>query len=245
MSAFGHRARRARLRRARQLATLGAVLRRTWPCLVLGVLVWLVMPSRPARACSCLPPPPPKVALAQSDAVFEGRPFATNVATNMAEYSFEVDQVWKGDLPARVTIKTATSAAACGRTYQVGQSYIVYARRGSGKTLLDGLCSRTRTSAAAGEDLEQLGVGREVRPSRPRKSDDVGGDELDADVPTEPPRIEPPPPAVDPASPGKRGCSVEMAHTPGGTLAGLGLWVIIAIARRRRVRWRHRGPPAR
>ncbi len=244
MDAFGHRARRARLPPRVRLATVAAVLRRTWPCLWLGVLACLAIPSRPARACSCLPPPPPKVALSQSDAVFEGRPFATNVVGSMAEFSFEVDRVWKGELPARVTIKTATSSAACGRTYQIGQSYVVYARRGTGTALLDGLCSRTRTSAAAGEDLEELGIGEEVHSVRPRPRDD-DDDELDREVPREPPRIEPPPPAIGPTAPGKRGCSVEMAHTPGGTVAGLGLWLVIAIARRRRVRLRHRDPPVR
>jgi hypothetical protein len=195
----------------------------------------LGLPLRAAQACSCLPPPPPSVALEQSDVVFQGRAFRTNAAGQNAEYAFEVDRVWKGRVGPQVTLQTPSTSAACGRSYQIGQSYVVYARRSANDALFDSACSRTRTAAAAGEDLEALGDGTPVAaPSRPPGAKPTEDDE---GVPREPPRIEPG--YVDagspPIAPSKRGCSVELPHTGEGGWIGLGLGLAVAIARRRRV----------
>jgi hypothetical protein len=252
MAAFGHRAGRAQVAPNHRGRTEAAADRPA--CYLEGVphrrLAWLPVLltlaglgawARPARACSCLPPPPPTIALEQSDFVFEGRAFSTRVVGQMAEFSFEVDRVWKGDVEAQLSLQTAQNSAACGRNYQIGQSYLIYARHGSEGAIFDGLCSRTRTIAAAGEDLEHLGPGRDVGPARRRQAPPPSA----SDVPREPPRIESPPPAVEPATPGRRGCRLEMPHTNEGALAGLWLGLAVAVGRRRRVRSPGAGPTAR
>ena len=173
-------------------------------------------------------PPPPAEALERADAVFEARPFSMTNDASRARYRFEVDQVWKGDIGQRVEISTALHSASCGRTYRIGTRYVIYARRGPDGGWTDGLCSRTRTSQSAVEDLQVFGAGR--RPGEPEQRTDSG------DEPTEPPRIDNPPPEPPPTAPSARGCAIEKPHAD-GSLAGLFLLgLTVAIGRRRAVR---------
>lgn len=195
---------------------------------LLAVLVLWLAP-RGARACSCLMPPPPADALAEADAVFEARPYSRTNDDRRAHYGFEVDRVWKGDIGPRVEISTALNSAACGRTYRVGTQYVIYASRNSKGEWTDGLCSRTRASDNAAEDLQVLGVGRGPgeRPDAPQHEADT--------LPTEPPRIDAPPVEPPPTTPGRRGCAVEKPHDAGSAVALLLLGIVVAIARRRTV----------
>lgn len=206
----------------------------TWLGLVLVALALWASP-RGARACSCMMAPPPGEALEQSDAVFEARPFSMSNDERRAYYSFEVDRVWKGAIGQRVEIATALHSAMCGRSYQIGTRYVVYARRNSDGEWVDGLCSRTRASRSADEDLQVLGPGHPPVPDQPPPDGGVT-------EPTEPPRIAPPPPTEPPpTSPGRRGCAVEKPHTTGGGMALLLLGLGVAIGRRRAVRSAARG----
>lgn len=166
--------------------------------------IWLA-PSA-ARACSCLPPPPPDAASTNAAVVFEGRIDGVVREGMHNHFTFDVSRVFKGDLGAQVVIRTASSSAACGRGYEAGRAYLVYARRGANGQLGDGLCSRTRDMERAAEDLAVLGPGR-----APRDPSEVGAD---PDPGREPPRIHSSTadPAVPPSSPGPRGCTVENAH---------------------------------
>jgi hypothetical protein len=205
--------------------------------LMAAAVPWLL--PRAARACSCVMPPPPEQALEDADAVFEARPFSMSNDSQKARYSFEVDRVWKGDVGTRAEISTALHSATCGRTYQIGTQYVVYARRGPSGELSDNLCSRTRAVSSAAEDLQVLGAGQDPRETSPPPTDSESGPE-----PTEPPRIEPPPVEPPPSGPGRRGCAVEKPHTSGAgptALALLGLFSV-AIGRRRAVRSK---PPRR
>lgn len=175
--------------------------------------VW-VGPAVRARACSCIQPPAPRVAAAEATAVFEGRTFGMHHESGQnfgkLRFSFEVTRVFKGELGAKVDVTTPASPAMCGRVFELGVQYIVYARAGEGGVLADSLCSRTRSSKNATEDFVELGAG-----VVPASAAAVGP--LDAVV--EPPRIEPGPPA---ATPSKRGCSIDAP-------AGIAPWLILAV----------------
>ena len=205
----------------------GALL--TFVLLASASAVWLV--PRGARACSCVMPPPPEQALEEADAVFEARPFGMSSDDQRARYSLEVDRVWKGDVGPRVEISTALHSAMCGRSYRIGTQYVIYARRGPNGELTDMLCSRTRATTSAAEDLQVLGAGHE--PQEALAPDPDPGPE-----PTEPPRIEPSPiqdlgVEPPPAAPGSRGCATEKPHTSSGA-AALALLGLVTIANRRR-----------
>lgn len=209
----------------------GAILRSLLA--VATLVVAMGAASRTARACSCLPPPAPGLALEQADVVFEGRPYAASVEGGDTRYSFEVDRFWKGEPGDRVELTTASSSAACGRTFQIGTAYLVYARQAAGSGLRDTLCSRTRTMMAAEEDMEVLGAPRQPNDPPPEQDPDADA------PPREPPRIATADPAgPPPTAPAKRGCAMELPHTAGGGAAALVLVLSfgLSLGRRRRRR---------
>ncbi|MBX7084091.1 MAG: hypothetical protein K1X88_33085, partial [Nannocystaceae bacterium] len=199
---------------------------------VAGAALWLAAPAR-ARACSCTLPLPPEQAATRAAAVFEGRTYGVHREGNRVRYAFEVTRVWKGDVGAKVDIWTASHSAACGRGYDTGVAYIVYAHELPGGLLGDGLCSRTRPIANATDDLQVLGVAGGPATLTPLVSGDGPA--------IEPPRIETAPP---PVASRRRGCAVDTwTDAPPALLALLAL--LARPLRRRRPRRsprRHQAP---
>jgi hypothetical protein len=181
---------------------------------------------RAARACSCLPPPAPAAAADQAVAVFEGRTFGVVREGMHNRFTFEVTRVWKGDVGTRVEVWSHSQSATCGRGFESGTSYVVYAGSRDGH-FVDGLCSRTREISRASEDVESLGPGR--TPTDAAAPPATGGPEV------EPPRIEPREPVVPPPQPSSRGCTV------GGGASVLVLFPLALVVRRRSRRPRSQG----
>jgi hypothetical protein len=194
-------------------------------CAIVVALVLAVGP-RAARACSCLPPAPPADAAGRATAVFEGRTFGARREQNELRFAFEVTRVWKGEVPPSIEIVTALQSAACGRSYEFGVPYVVYASTRDDGTLVDNLCSRSRMVVDAVEDLDTLGAGRPPLPDGASVPGPVGPD-------VEPPRIEPTEGANEPTqtSPRRRGCAIagERADAP----SGLAFLVVGLVLRRR------------
>ncbi len=128
------------------------------PVLAAAVAV-LALPSE-AEACTCGPAPAPKVALENSAAAFVGEVVGTRRLAGdgmgKIEYSFEIKHSYKGP-QGRATLVTNGSSAACGRSFEEGEAYLVYATADDKGTLLDSACSRTRLATAAGEDFAAIG----------------------------------------------------------------------------------------
>jgi MYXO-CTERM domain-containing protein len=192
--------------------------------LALGVFSAISLVPGRARACSCMKVPSPKEAAEKAKLVFEGTAVGMTAEKDRATklvhhlYEFEVVRTFKGEGAERVVIRTADNSAACGRIYEIGEAYLVYAREAEGK-LVDNLCSRTRRIAVAKEDLMAFGaIEPEPEP------------EPAAEPEPEPPRVEPteadeqPPPA-----PSKRGCHIDV--TPGAWAL---LLLVAALPLRRR-----------
>ena len=129
------------------------------PALV--ALVFFGLPIQSAKACSCSRPPEVAAALDASAAVFEGKalrvekrneaasdaasqPFPDSGATQWIEVEFAVRRAWKGDIQETLILRTASNSAACGRNFEIGRTYLVYATQ-SGGSLQDNLCSRTQS----------------------------------------------------------------------------------------------------
>ncbi|MCO4772026.1 MAG: hypothetical protein KDA24_18485 [Deltaproteobacteria bacterium] len=129
------------------------------PVLALG-LALVAVPSE-AEACSCGPVPPPKVALENADSAFVGT--VTSISRvgdagnpgGTLKVAFAIEHAYKGD-KSRAVIETNASSAACGRAFEEGEKYLVYAEE-SDKVLRDSACSRTRLASAASEDFEAIG----------------------------------------------------------------------------------------
>jgi hypothetical protein len=119
----------------------------------------LVVCDTPASASPCLQE---KVSanLSAYSAVFSG----TVVSINSSKVTFDVDQVWKGDLSERLVLRVTLSDD--GLSFTKGNSYLVYAsgqeeERGS---VLIPHCF-TKRLVDAKKDIEVLGVG--LKPEKP------------------------------------------------------------------------------
>jgi hypothetical protein len=95
------------------------------------VLALLLLPEI-VKPCSCLPPSSPQAGLELSDAVFHG----TVIAGELFSFTFELSEVWKG--PAGQTIEVSTLLPGlCGIPFEIGEDYLVYARRERPPVLLE------------------------------------------------------------------------------------------------------------
>jgi hypothetical protein len=178
-------------------------------------------------------PPGPAEALQAADAAFLGTvvseetmPAPPGHEPQRTCFSFAVKRVFKGDVGETIQICTPISSAACGRDYDDGEQYLVYAHSYEGR-LDDNSCSRTRKRSDAEEDLAVLGAGI---PARSAATDDSNERDKPAEAapPTEPQRV--PPPPIEPAPKNGRGCSMGSASTyPSASLLAL-----LAIGWRRR-----------
>jgi hypothetical protein len=113
-----------------------------------------------ARACSCLPPGPPREQAAKAQAVFAGEvveviaPASESVKSEAVKKSgedcaretpvwqsadagdgqlrvrFKVTRVWKNVAGGEVFVTTPASSAACGYGFRKGETYVVYAYGG-------------------------------------------------------------------------------------------------------------------
>ncbi len=128
-------------------------------------LFCLLLTASVALACSCIQPSPPQESLEQATAVFAGRvtniekPFISTSSLDPITATFDVSQVWKGDITQTVAIRTAQDSASCGYPFELGQEYIVYAWADPDHPgeLNTGLCSRTNLLFQAQEDVQALG----------------------------------------------------------------------------------------
>ena len=136
--------------------------------ILLSFAVWLfALHPAPARACSCLQPPPPDEALRHADAVFAGEvtdfriaePVDGVTSSDLYEAAFRVTAVWKGPDADRIKVLTADpSQLLCGYRFEPGVRYLVYAYE-STVGLETGNCTRTALLDTAGYDLSVIGEG--------------------------------------------------------------------------------------
>lgn len=136
-----------------------------WRMVAALVVVAVMTAVQPACvfACSCIAPPPPDEAMANSTAVFAGQ--VTEIVapadlggSNPVVVTFAVSQGWKGAEQTTIVVSTTGSSASCGFEFVKGQEYLVYATESEGR-LQTGLCSRTASLAAAANDIAVLGDG--------------------------------------------------------------------------------------
>jgi len=117
--------------------------------------------------CECAAAPKPAEALAEADLVFFG--LASFVGESVTEESgspieefveFSVEGVWKGPAQERLRVYTNVGKPHCAFQFEIGQSYLVYAKRDPkpySNRFRSSVCSRTRSSAHALPDLAILG----------------------------------------------------------------------------------------
>lgn len=112
-----------------------------------------------AVACSCAPPPAPKIALEKSAAVFVGKVTSVEKSQFSSKFQFSVSKKWKGIEGNTASIVTASDSAACGINFDENRDYLIYAFKSEGDDQLrTNLCTRTKRVADAADDLAELGA---------------------------------------------------------------------------------------
>jgi hypothetical protein len=122
-------------------------------------LILLTALSIEALACRCLPPKPPAEAMEKSLGVFAGKVTATKVNGQQLIATVSVSQSWKGEPAREVTVRTASSSAACGIAFKADTEYLFYCTGEKEGVWATNSCTRTRGLKGAKEDLEALGPG--------------------------------------------------------------------------------------
>ncbi|ONI93013.1 hypothetical protein ALI22I_00530 [Saccharothrix sp. ALI-22-I] len=111
-----------------------------------------------ASACSCLPGDTEPQRYARADHVFSGYVSASTVLErgkpnyiwdDLRAYTVEVDQEYKGDVPATVSVTTYYAGSMCGLSLYVGESYLVFAFSDSADDeVSSNMCSGTRSASS-------------------------------------------------------------------------------------------------
>lgn len=126
------------------------------------IITSFVVVPQSASACSCIMPVPPQQALEQSVAVFSGTVTTIVEGSSAYKVSFIANTFWKGNSSGVVTITTPQDSAACGFSFEMGKTYIVYAHETEDGQLGTTLCSRTHELQADDQDVIALGTGSAV-----------------------------------------------------------------------------------
>lgn len=135
-------------------------------CLLLAAT--LAFGAEAGLACTCAPSKGPAEELQSAAAVFSGKVVKVRKHRQGAdifarvEAVLRVERAWKGAEEATVSVFTSSHSAACGYGFREGRTYLVYAHKNAEGRLSTGICGRTRRLKDAGEDLKELGAGREV-----------------------------------------------------------------------------------
>jgi hypothetical protein len=86
------------------------------------------------------------------------------VRARTVQYTFRVESIWKGPRRRELTVMVYDADTSCGRDYDRGVSYLVYAERdprnraGAGMSTYS--CSRVLPKAESDADVRILGAGR-------------------------------------------------------------------------------------
>jgi len=102
---------------------------------------------------------PFETARSSAAAIFEARVASIEVADGQRHVRFDVVQTWLAAEHEHVEVVTAETEAACGYSFEIGQSYLVYASGVEGEAYRVSLCSRTRPMQDADDDRALLGSG--------------------------------------------------------------------------------------
>jgi hypothetical protein len=235
---------------------------------VLPVLLLLpaLLYARSSHAGQCAEKPTLKEALRGAASVFVGttraielpppQPGGMQSSADPVTYLFDVKGYWRQPVGKQAEVWSERGAMSGGRTYKIGETYLIYAIFDKELKLYDHRCSRTRLLRNASEDLALLGPAIIPGLEAPAVAGDLGPtplpepeSEVSADAPEDsaesraetgtPPQRSPAPapatgaPEPEPASTKPPpGCHV-IASTPAAGYLSLFLAVLLPMVRGR------------
>lgn len=209
--------------------------------LLMTVAAAVLLPAGAAFACSCVAGEPEQY-WEWSEAVFDGFPTDRSApdASGMITWTFEVIDVWKGEVAEVQQLQSHEHGATCGMTFELGTTYRVFAS-GTADAMTTNLCSGSapRDQFAAGAPAQPDPGDATSKPETGEPDEPVPDDDPPDIVTGEPPSDEPsspPPDAVGgpgegddvavPVGGSSTGVVAVVASVGGLGLLGLAAWLI-------------------
>ena len=183
----------------------------------------LLVTTRAAAFCDCLPIREPFEALMRADAVFEARLLARLPHTERGDevWAIETLRAWKGT--STRDDKPIHNDGSCLASLEPGRTYLFYAHQDRSGTNVVNRCSRLVAADDIAADLSEIGPPRETRdPSQPTPLPSAPRPSTSA---------QPPPPSTSCAS----SCAISRSTKAPGALAAT-LLLVVALCRKRRRR---------
>ncbi len=141
---------------------------------VFGIFGFIIFSQFNVFACSC----PTMFGTEQElkwklktlQAVFSGKVIEINKIPQSRDVSvkIEIKEIWKGLLSKEVNISTPDNPSACGVSFEIGKSYLIFASQLDNGDLSTGLCLKNKELEKAAEELEILGEGKKPKRSKLR-----------------------------------------------------------------------------
>lgn len=103
-----------------------------------------------------------KTALQNSGAVFAGKVLSVTKNGDEKTFEFRVEKYWKGAKRKKIKV-SVLETSRFQAWFQVGESYLVFARADEDGKFRDGRCSASKTLSEASKDLKELGRARVPR----------------------------------------------------------------------------------
>lgn len=153
------------------------------------LLLWTCLGLPTGWACMCISNPPPLQALARADFVFSGMVVGREEPPpryilyqgdsvrvisggDMLRWRLATTRGWKGEPGATIAVYSPRDEAACGVSFRVGESYLIYGYFANADSWIGSdwpegttfparityLCTRTQSLDWAGTDLIELGA---------------------------------------------------------------------------------------
>lgn len=133
-------------------------------------IAFLIFNINPAigDACSCHEHPPIQKDFDRQSAIFSGKVREISIENDSyplistldpVQVTFEVSEVWKGEVGQEVIIHTVRDSTSCGYVFSMDTDYLVFAS-GTPDQLQTGLCDRTKLLDSATEELAFLREGK-------------------------------------------------------------------------------------
>lgn len=103
-----------------------------------------------------------KSAFQNSGAVFAGKVLSVTKSGDEKTFEFRVQKYWKGANRKKIKVSVGETARFQA-WFQVGESYLVFARMDEDGKLRDGRCSGSKLLSEASKDLKELGRAKAPR----------------------------------------------------------------------------------
>jgi hypothetical protein len=132
--------------------------------LIIYALVFCLLYTTFAQACSCSAPATTGEAFKKSTAVFRGRVSKISIPsldwigltrTGAHRVTFEVIKQWKGPSSETAVVVTRLTSEACGFPFEEQKEYLVFVVAEQ-KHVQTGICTGTKPIADAEQEIEEL-----------------------------------------------------------------------------------------